>query len=117
MLINDGRVAHQQLGVAWILEMFQLDRFPETCLAAYMAEEYNAAQFITVNVALHFIFCAYGHMFADKQEEYLGFSRLCGVNLETALSTLPLHLPANQDVIVALALGVKGLTQKRAFSG
>ena len=110
-------VAHQQLGVAWILELFQLNRFPETCLAAYMAEDYNAAHFITVNVGLHFIFCAYGYLFEDRQEEYLGFSRLCGVNLETALSALPLHLPASQDVIVALALAVSGVPQNRTCSG
>lgn len=110
-------VAHQQLGVAWILELFQLNRFPETCLAAYMADDYNAAHFITVNVALHFIFCAYGYLFEDKQEEYLGFSRLCGVNLETALSSLPLHLPASQDVIVALALAVSSVFQNRACVG
>ena len=83
-----------------------MDHFPETCLAAYMADDYNAANFIIVNVGLHFLFCAYGYMFADKQEEYLGLSRLCGMNIETALSSLPLHLPASHDVIMALSIGV-----------
>lgn len=42
----------------------------------------------------------------DKHDEYLGFYRLCEVNIETALSKLPLHLSANDDMIVALTLGV-----------
>jgi hypothetical protein len=92
--------------LAWIFELFDMDRFPETCLAVYMADDYNVAHFITVNVSLHFLFWTYGSLFSDRQAEYFGLSRLCGVNLETALSSLPLHLPANDDVLVALLLGV-----------
>lgn len=71
-----------------------------------MADDYNAAHFIIVNATLYFLFCAYGYLLEENLEEYLALSRLCGVNLETALSNLPLHLPASDDVIVALALGV-----------
>ncbi|KAK4149351.1 hypothetical protein C8A00DRAFT_18942, partial [Chaetomidium leptoderma] len=97
--------SHRQLGVAWVFELFNLEHFPETCLAVYMAVDYEATSFITVNVTLHYLFWAYGNLLADRQDEYLGLSRLCGANLETALSNLPLHLPASDEVIVALSLG------------
>jgi hypothetical protein len=96
--------------VAWFFDLFNMDHFPETCLAVYMADDYNASQFLIVNVALYFLFCAYGSLYEDKQDEYLRLSRLCGVNIETALSNLPLHLPASDDVIVALSFGVMHAT-------
>jgi len=71
-----------------------------------MADESDKVHFITANVSLHYLFWAFGNLLPEKKDEYLGFSRLCGVNIETALSALPLHLPANDDVIVALSLGV-----------
>ncbi|KAK4039663.1 hypothetical protein C8A01DRAFT_46920 [Parachaetomium inaequale] len=97
--------SNRQLGVAWFFDVFNMDHFPETCLAVYMADEYNASQFLIVNVTLHFLFRAYGSLFADKQDEYFHLSRVCGVNIETALSNLPLHLPASEDAIVALSFG------------
>lgn len=83
-----------------------MDRFPELCVAVHMAEEYNAAQFLIVNITLHFLFRAYGSLLPEKEEEYFRLSRLCSVNSETALSSLPLHLPATDDVIIALSFGV-----------
>ncbi|AEO57210.1 fungal-specific transcription factor-like protein [Thermothelomyces thermophilus ATCC 42464] len=97
--------AQPQIGAAWILDLFQIDHFPETCLALYMAEEYNPVHFIIVNAGLHFLYRGYAYYFPDKTEEYLALARLCGVNIETALSSLPLHLPANDDVVEALLLG------------
>ncbi|KAL2130827.1 hypothetical protein VTI74DRAFT_5870 [Chaetomium olivicolor] len=91
--------------LAWVYELFNMDRFETTCLAVYMADKYNAAKFITVNVGLHFLFTAYAQEVAEKQHEYLGLSRICAANVETALSNLPLHLPASSDAIVALVLG------------
>lgn len=83
-----------------------MDRFPETCLAVYMAEDANRVDFITVNVILRYLFWAYATLAPEKKDEYLACSCRCGVNVETALSSLPLHLPASDNVIVALALGV-----------
>ncbi|KAK3296563.1 uncharacterized protein B0H64DRAFT_374636 [Chaetomium fimeti] len=97
--------SNKQLGVAWFFQLFGMDRFPELCVAVHMAEEYNAAQFLTVNITLHFLFRAYGSLLPEKEEEYFRLSRLCSVNTETALSNLPLHLPATDDVIVALSFG------------
>lgn len=107
MLIPEG-AAHRQAVLAWVFDLFNMGNFSETCLNVYMADEYNAVHFITVNVALHNLFWAFGNLLADRKEEYLGLSRNCGVNIETALSSLPLHLPASDDVIAALSLGVRG---------
>ncbi|KAK4139899.1 fungal-specific transcription factor-like protein [Dichotomopilus funicola] len=98
--------ANPQLGIAWVFELFEMEHFPETCLALYMAEEYNAAQFITVNVGLHILFSGYSYLHREKEQEYLDLALICAVNVETALLSLPLHLPANDDVIVALSFGV-----------
>ena len=86
-----------------------MDRFPELCVGVHMAEEYNAAQFLTVNVTLHFLFHTYGSLLPEKADEYFRLSRLCAVNTETALTNLPLHLPATDDVIIALSFGVRKL--------
>jgi hypothetical protein len=83
-----------------------MDRFPELCVAVHMADEYNAAQFLIVNITLHFLFRAYGSLLPEKEEEYSRLSHICSVNSETALSNLPLHLPATDDVIIALSFGV-----------
>lgn len=42
------------------------------------------------------------------QEDTLSFAHLCCINLETALASLPLHLPTNATMIFALVLGVRG---------
>ncbi|EAQ88657.1 hypothetical protein CHGG_05276 [Chaetomium globosum CBS 148.51] len=97
--------SNKQLGVAWFFQMFGMDRFPELCVGVHMAEEYNAAQFLTVNVTLHFLFHTYGSLLPEKADEYFRLSRLCAVNTETALTNLPLHLPATDDVIIALSFG------------
>ncbi|KAH6612185.1 hypothetical protein B0J18DRAFT_71643 [Chaetomium sp. MPI-SDFR-AT-0129] len=99
--------ANPQLGIAWVFELFEMEHFPETCLALYMAEEYNAAQFITVNVGLHILFSGYSYLHREKEQEYLDLALICAINVETALLSLPLHLPANDDVIVALSFGVR----------
>lgn len=80
--------------------------FPETCLSVYMADEHQPARFITVNIILHYLFLSYGTLVQGKCEEYLEYSRSCGTNVETALANLPLHLPANEEMIAALSLGV-----------
>ncbi|KAL2261569.1 hypothetical protein VTK26DRAFT_3876 [Humicola hyalothermophila] len=93
--------------LAWIYEFFDMDRFAGACLSVYMADNNSEFRpsFITVNVVLHYIFWACTNLVPDQREDYFGYSRLCGVNAETALSSLPLHLPADDEVIVALSLG------------
>ncbi|KAL2158090.1 hypothetical protein VTH06DRAFT_4658 [Thermothelomyces fergusii] len=97
--------AQPEIDAAWVLNMCQIDHFPETCLALYMADEYNPAHFIIVNAGLYFLYHGYVYHYPDKADEYLELARMCGVNVETALSSLPLHLPATDDVLEALLLG------------
>ncbi|KAK4184954.1 putative transcriptional regulatory protein [Podospora australis] len=95
------------LGLAWVYEFLPMNRFQEICFRTYMADDRNNVDFITVNVGLHFLFWAGAQLSPDPNtgEEWMDLSRSCGVNLETALSSLPLHLPASDEVIGALTIG------------
>jgi len=72
----------------------------------YFSDDYTEADFIIVNTGLHLLFWTYSSFTQDEAEEYKRHSRLCAINLETALSNLPLHLPATSDHILALICGV-----------
>ncbi|KAK4220323.1 fungal-specific transcription factor domain-containing protein [Rhypophila decipiens] len=98
--------SHQLPSISWVYEFIPVHHFPETCLSIYLSENYNEADFIMVNACLHYLFETYSYQLeGDEQAEYRRLSKLCGANLETALSNLPLHLPANVDTIAALLLG------------
>lgn len=63
--------------------------------------------FIIVNAGLHSIFKDYsGIVSAAEKERYLGYANLCCGHLETALSILPLHMPATSKGVIALVFGV-----------
>lgn len=80
------------------------------CLNVYFCEEYSEADFINVNAGLHSLFSDFvPHASAEKKEEYLRYAHECRDNLETALSNLPLHLPARSNTIMALLFGVSKL--------
>ncbi|KAL2132145.1 hypothetical protein VTI74DRAFT_4151 [Chaetomium olivicolor] len=95
----------KQPSLSWVSDLFGMSNFPEICLSAYITDEYQASRFITASVILHYLFLTYGNVLPDKREEYLELARTCGVNLETALASLPLHLPASEETITALSLG------------
>ncbi|KAH7142024.1 fungal-specific transcription factor domain-containing protein [Dactylonectria macrodidyma] len=93
-------------GTAWIYEFLPTQRFPDLCLNVYFSENHSEADFIAVNAGLHSLFWDYAaHGPPELEEENLAYMRMCGVNLETALSNLPLHLPASSDMIAALLFG------------
>jgi len=95
--------------LAWVYELFTINRFPETiesCLNIYVAENPSIFAFITVNVVLYYLFSAHASEVLETRDEYLGWSKVCAVNVETALASLPLHLPATKQAIIALLLGV-----------
>lgn len=100
--------------MAWIYSLLNLERFPEVCLAVYLAGRYDVANLITVNAGLYFLFSAYANVYPEKREDYLAAASLCGESLETALCGLPLHLPANNDVIIALLLAASGSLAPKA---
>lgn len=63
--------------------------------------------FIIVNAGLHSIFKDYSSIVsAEEKERYLGYANLCRGHLETALSILPLHIPATSKAVIALVFGV-----------
>lgn len=100
--------AEAAFALAWVYELYDMERFAGTCIGVYMADNHceSPANFITVNVILHYIYWTCANLIPEQREEYFNFSGQCGVNAETALSSLPLHLPAEVDMIAALSLGV-----------
>ncbi|KXH27090.1 hypothetical protein CSAL01_11849 [Colletotrichum salicis] len=62
--------------------------------------------FIIVNAGLHSIFKDYSTIVVgDEKERCQRHALLCRANLETALSNLPLHMPAIPKAIIALLFG------------
>ncbi|PYH69233.1 putative C6 transcription factor [Aspergillus vadensis CBS 113365] len=83
-------------------------RLVEKCRQIYFStEEYSDATFIIVNGALLYLISDVVAITKDSQtrEEYDKYLKLCLVNLETALGSLSLLMPANDENIEALALG------------
>ncbi|GAA88359.1 fungal specific transcription factor domain protein [Aspergillus luchuensis IFO 4308] len=83
-------------------------RLIEKCRQIYFStEEYSDATFIIVNGALLYLISDVVAITKDSQtrEEYDKYLKLCLVNLETALGSLSLLMPANDENIEALALG------------
>lgn len=80
------------------------------CLDVYFNDNHSEAKFTTVNAGLYSLLWDYSfHVVGQERDEYVAHAHLCRDNLETILSSLPLHLPANSDTILALLFGVNGL--------
>lgn len=71
-------------------------------------EDYSDATFITANGGLYHIFVASSFMTQDRalREEYQEYANICKNNLDIALASLHLLLPASADSIEALTMGV-----------
>lgn len=81
--------------------------FSDICLQVYFSDACSETDFIIVNAGLHSLFKDYSsHVSAEQKDTYLGYAHTCRANLETALSDLPLHLPATSDAVAALIFGV-----------
>lgn len=85
-----------------------MDSFSDICLGVYFSEDYSESDFIISNTGMMYLFQEFGYSKPEgkEREENLSYATMCRVNLETALSNLPLHLPANSGMIRALLLGV-----------
>lgn len=92
--------------LAWIYEFLPIRQFHDACFRLYMSEQHSLISVITVNVGLHFLFWACAQIVAETKEEYQKYARQCGATVENALANLPLHLPATDDAITSLLLGV-----------
>lgn len=81
--------------------------FSDICLQVYFSDSFSETEFIIVNAGLYSLFGDYSnHAPAEEKGSYLGHAHACRANLETALSDLPLHLPATSDAVTALLFGV-----------
>ncbi|KIL84037.1 fungal specific transcription factor domain-containing protein [Fusarium avenaceum] len=99
-------VAKTLVGIGWIYEFLPFQRFTDMCLDVYFNDNHSEASFITVNAGLYSLFCDYSlRVDTSEREQYITYAHLCRDNLETVLSNLPLHLPANSDMILALLFG------------
>ncbi|EFX04895.1 c6 zinc finger domain containing protein [Grosmannia clavigera kw1407] len=83
-----------------------MNDFPLMCHHAYFSPTPSEYDYIVVLSGLSALFWMHAHtVSAEEKEEYLRYDHMCHVHLETALSSLPLHLPARPDVIAALLMG------------
>ncbi|KAK7421359.1 hypothetical protein QQX98_002253 [Neonectria punicea] len=89
----------------WIFDVCPLDNFSDICLGFYFSEDYSEADFIISNTGMMYLFQELAGSEAEGKEENLSYFEMCRTNIETALNNLPLHLPANPNMIAALVLG------------
>lgn len=101
------RIAQRLAGTGWIYDYLPMHTFSNTCLEVYFSEQYSEADFIIVTAGLHSIFKDYSNIVSgEEKERCLKYSNLCRAHLETALTGLPLHLPATSKTVIALIFGV-----------
>ncbi|EKV10931.1 C6 transcription factor, putative [Penicillium digitatum PHI26] len=82
--------------------------FTEKCREVYFCiDDYSDAAFVITNFGMYSFFYEYGatEKDANVREDYLHCIEMCRDNLETALANLNILMPANQESIMALALG------------
>ena len=74
----------------------------------FCIDDYSDAAFVITNFGMYSFFYEYGatEKDANVREDYLHCIEMCRDNLETALANLNILMPANQESIMALALGV-----------
>ncbi|KAF2181556.1 hypothetical protein K469DRAFT_671308 [Zopfia rhizophila CBS 207.26] len=89
----------------WLPEILPRQHFTEICQKVYFSvDDYSEIDFILANGYLSYTF--FEHAAISGREDYFEHCRLCRMNIESALSRLPLLLPATMNVIAALTLGV-----------
>jgi hypothetical protein len=100
-------LAKQLAGISWIYQFLPFQRFTDLCLDVYFNDNHSEANFTTVNAGLYSLFWDYSfHVTGQEKVDCITHAHLCRDNLETVLSSLPLHLPATSDTILALLFGV-----------
>ncbi|KAI1378884.1 hypothetical protein F4677DRAFT_443364 [Hypoxylon crocopeplum] len=90
--------------LVWVSRILPLDKFAEICRNVYFAvDDYSEVDLIIANGYLSYIFSE--HVVISGLQDYREYCLLCRKNLHSALSRLPLLLPASMEVIAALTLG------------
>ncbi|GKT42758.1 uncharacterized protein ColSpa_02939 [Colletotrichum spaethianum] len=93
-------------GAGFIYEFILARNFSDICLQVYFSDNFSEMEFIIVNAGLHSLFEDYSHHVpVEEKAVYRDHARMCRANLETALSSLPLHLPTTTDAVTALLFG------------
>lgn len=86
-----------------------LDGLQELCRKVYFCtDSFSHACFIIVNGSLYYFFADQIYRAEDPvvKAEMEKYHQICQVNLETALTTLPLMMPAKQESVCALLIAV-----------
>jgi hypothetical protein len=90
----------------WFPELLPQRHLTELCQKVYFSvEEYSEIDFILANGHLSYTF--FQHVMTSGRPDFFEHACLCRTNVDSALSRLPLILPATMNVIAALTLGVR----------
>ncbi|KAK4133515.1 hypothetical protein BT67DRAFT_52832 [Trichocladium antarcticum] len=92
---------------ATICTFIAADNFTDQCRKVYFAtEDYSLMRWGVVNAGLYFLFQEKACLADDApRARFLEYQALCRDNLETALTNLPLLLPARRESLEVLLLG------------
>lgn len=92
----------------WLACFLPTDKLIEHALKVFFPGDFSDADFIIVNGSLYGLFMDRINIETDPgvREDLERNQLVCQVNLETALSCLPLHLLPSLDNLIALILGV-----------
>ncbi|SPQ19847.1 f63a4906-a6fb-4e30-a403-60ac7174ad3a [Thermothielavioides terrestris] len=90
-----------------ICTMVATDNFAERCSKVYFAtEDYSILTWGIVNAGLYFLFLERASVAEGaRKAQLLQYQSVCRDNLETALTNLPLLLPARKESVEILLLG------------
>jgi hypothetical protein len=107
-LLGAERNSTPPLSTMWVGSVVADDTFMSHCISVYFSSVYTEYQLIIVAALLSFKFDDRAAVVKTLPEKEVleGYSKTCRVALETALSRLPLHMPAALETVQALSLGV-----------
>jgi hypothetical protein len=96
------------MSFATICTFIATENFAERCSRVYFAtDDYSLMTWGVVNAGLYFLLQEKASLADGAQRaQLLEYQSLCRDNLETALTNLPLLMPARKESIEVLLLGV-----------
>lgn len=103
-----------RIGYLWLCNIMSIDSFTARTIRLLFSSEYSEADYIIVSIGLYWLFSILNIASPNqdlgshvRREDLVKEGHLCRENLETSLSTLPFHLPSDQDHIEALIMAVR----------
>jgi hypothetical protein len=101
------------VGFTTVCTFIAMGNFTAHCRKVYFAtEDYSLMEWGTVNGGLYFLFQEKAALAAEgsaQRAQLLEYQTLCRDNLETALTNLPLLLPARRESIEVVLIGVRSM--------